>query len=227
MHLFTSYIALHWLSSLPCPLPGSCLHPAFPSANQVQVAQWASHAHEDLVSFFRLRANELVHGGELVAVMVGRPNPSPSLNPFVAFPGHNNSSNTPAIGIVFDQLVSEGLIDNHELDSVNIPYFLRSPLDIEAAIADPRLEGSLKLVHVEAHSLPVGQGKGDAQDLENIARMFWAIHEPVIRTGLLKSKLGADALLKAAKERFQQVLVQTHSGKPAVVDFVSLVVRKQ
>lgn len=69
-----SFITLHWLSSLPCSLPGFNVTTNSPDSIPSHILDtWKQHAHQDLVHFLNLRSRELAIGGQLVATMVAAP----------------------------------------------------------------------------------------------------------------------------------------------------------
>ncbi|KAF0693789.1 Aste57867_15288 [Aphanomyces stellatus] len=75
--IFVSYIAAHWLSAIPAPLPGSMVfwkqldQWALVQASHPDVVEtWRNAAHNDFVRFLRLRAAELADGGAMCMTIV-------------------------------------------------------------------------------------------------------------------------------------------------------------
>jgi len=128
-----SSIAVHWLSRVPCILPG---HIWTSRAQGDLRKKFAQVAQEDWAAFLLHRAKEIRPGGALV--LVGRVS--------------DEKGNTGAEGLIdmadeaFRELVSEGLIHQGEYDRMLIPTYYRTieeyraPFDHEPVAAVLKIE---------------------------------------------------------------------------------------
>ncbi|KAG9406417.1 hypothetical protein AC1031_002738 [Aphanomyces cochlioides] len=117
-----SYIAAHWLSKLPAPLPGPMIFFEDPerhaSLPPTIVAAWRQAGHNDLVNFLHLRAAELVDHGALCFTI-------------------SSDDGTERCRL----FLHVGLVSAETLERMAIPSMLRSTEDVLAAFANvPELE---------------------------------------------------------------------------------------
>jgi len=134
--LVTSMIALHWISSIPTPLPGTLVFcggdrefmatTSDPPLSPDVLQAWSKQAESDLVSFFSLRARELRGGGQLVVSMVGGPG-------VLCDQGEGQRLN---FAQLFDcaSLVSTGVLSAEEANRLAFSAYLRSLEEVEAAV---------------------------------------------------------------------------------------------
>ncbi|CAK4838518.1 unnamed protein product, partial [Aphanomyces euteiches] len=131
--IFVSYIALHWLTKVPAPLPGPVL---FVDDLDVQdrippatLATWRQVAHEDLVKFLRLRADELVDNGSMILTFASNDGNRLSLM--------NMRSTT----LAFEDMVAMGVLSHESLDRMVVGMYMHSKEEFIAAVAQvPELE---------------------------------------------------------------------------------------
>ncbi|CAK4710653.1 hypothetical protein LEN26_019720 [Aphanomyces euteiches] len=131
--IVVSYIAAHWLSKTPAPLPGSIVMINDPQAELILspnvLATWKEAAHEDLVTFLRLRAAELVDNGSLCMTFI-----SDDETPLVY-----EYSRRLRLGL--EDMVNAGVLSSDSLDRAAIPAFMRTKQAFLAAVAEvPELE---------------------------------------------------------------------------------------
>ncbi|KAG9406434.1 hypothetical protein AC1031_002755 [Aphanomyces cochlioides] len=129
--IFVSYIALHWLSRVPAPLPGGMVFCGHPDCDEIVSAnamkEWRQGAHNDLVTFLRLRATELVDHGSLCMI-------------FAADNGNLDTKEHFICGCL-QYMVADGALSSETLERMAIPIFYRSADQVLAAIAEvPELE---------------------------------------------------------------------------------------
>ncbi|CAK4152253.1 unnamed protein product [Aphanomyces euteiches] len=128
-----SYIAAHWLSKLPAPLPGPMIFFEDPerhaSLPPTVVAAWRQAGHNDLVNFLRLRAAELVDHGAL-CFTISSDDGTERCRLFL----HVGTK-------VLEDVLALGLLSAETLERMAIPSMLRSTEDVLAAFACvPELE---------------------------------------------------------------------------------------
>jgi hypothetical protein len=134
--LVTSMITLHWVSSIPCSLPGTLVFcgdreymatTSDPHLSPDVLQAWRKQAESDLVNFFALRACELRGGGQLVVSMVGGPG-------VVCDKGDGQRLN---FAQLFDcaSLVVTGVLSTGDANRLAFGAYLRSLEDVEAAVS--------------------------------------------------------------------------------------------
>ncbi|CAK4084565.1 unnamed protein product [Aphanomyces euteiches] len=131
--IFVSYIALHWLTKVPAPLPGPILfvddldqRDSIPPAT---LATWRQAAHEDLVKFLRLRAAELVDNGSMILTFASNDGSRLSL------------MNIRKMTLAFQDMVAMGLLSHESLDRMVVNMYMHSKEELIAAVAQvPELE---------------------------------------------------------------------------------------
>ncbi|OQS06263.1 benzoate carboxyl methyltransferase-like [Thraustotheca clavata] len=125
LDVVVSFISLHWLSSIPAPVPGNNMtmsqvtRDAYPGIYKL----WKDKAHEDLVKFLRLRAIELSDHGVMCLTMAGYTN-SIVHNAWVS-----------VIPRALQQLVTMGLLSQTSLDKMTIGGYIRTCDEIKLAAA--------------------------------------------------------------------------------------------
>nr|QRX38987.1 gibberellic acid methyltransferase [Ginkgo biloba] len=139
LHMAISLSALHWMSQIP----EAVLDKNSPAWNKGRawidgarkevVEAYAKQSEEDLKAFLRCRAEEMVSGGILFLLMAGRPHSGHPENQL----GHADSRAkhpfTNSMDQAWDDLVTEGLIDEETRDAFNIPAYMRSKDEIRVA----------------------------------------------------------------------------------------------
>ncbi|CAK4610641.1 hypothetical protein LEN26_007948 [Aphanomyces euteiches] len=131
--VFVTYIATHWLSKVPAPLLGSLVFINDPdrkanASPEVEDA-WRKGAHDDLVTFLRHRAAELVDNGSLCMTYVSNDEKPLSLE-YIG-----------AVTRSLEDMVATGVLSSASLDRMVMSYVLRTTDEFLAAAADvPELE---------------------------------------------------------------------------------------
>jgi len=182
-------------------------------------------AHADLTSFLRLRDAELVPGGELCVVMV-----SSGESVFCRPPPGGRA---PVLSMALEQVAAEGLLTEEDLGSISVPYYLRTEEEVLQA-AGAAAPGSLAVSDVETFFVDFLDGSGAMQtreQLSSVTGMFWAIHEPTIRSQLggASAREGApavDAVVARLKDVFDEAFWTAFRGRRVGATMTMLWMRK-
>ncbi|TKY65388.1 7-methylxanthosine synthase 1 [Spatholobus suberectus] len=201
INLFHSSHSLHWLSQDPLLgsreaaslNKGNC-HIVSTSPPAVYKA-YLKQFQEDFKLFLKSRSEELVPGGAMVLLFLGR-NETPRRNAFEV------------ISLILNDMLLEGLIEEEKLDSFNIPMYDPTVQEIRHVIQE---EGSFFLQRLEILILPWDEGINEGGDdsfldgnirAEYMAKTMRAIMEP-----LLSTKFDAE-VINELFIRFQKKIVQ-------------------
>ncbi|KAM5553792.1 loganic acid O-methyltransferase [Rosa sericea] len=179
IHLFHSSFALQWLSKVPKDVEDKN-SPAWNkgrihylgSTDEVVRAYKAQYS-ENMESFLRARAEELVYGGLMVLIIPGHPQGTP-LSPTVAY------LTLQVIEACLIDMVRKGVISEEKLDSFNIPMYSICPQELEALVEQ---NGSFSIETLETipHVL--------ADDAVFNAKQL-AAHGRAVLEGLIKQQFG-------------------------------------
>ncbi|KAL5995018.1 Gibberellic acid methyltransferase 2 [Asimina triloba] len=139
LHMAVSLSALHWLSQIPEAVldHGS---PAWnkgrawiDGANKEVVEAYAKQSEEDLINFLRCRREEIVEGGVLFILMAGRRGSQQPENQLGDPDSRAKHPFTSSMDQAWEDLLNEGLIDEEVRDTFNIPAYMRSTNEVNAA----------------------------------------------------------------------------------------------
>ncbi|CAN6577857.1 unnamed protein product [Malus baccata var. baccata] len=128
-----SSYANHWLSRVPKEVADRN-SPAWNkgrihysnSTDEVLKAYEAQYAL-DMECFLNARAQEIVYGGLMVLIIIGRPDGSPhSLS--------QANMTFQILGSCLVDLVRKGIVDEEKVDSFNLPMYCMSPGEVEAVV---------------------------------------------------------------------------------------------
>ncbi|KAG9406429.1 hypothetical protein AC1031_002750 [Aphanomyces cochlioides] len=187
--IFVTYISTHWLSKVPTPLPGSTVFINDPERTKTlpssTLAAWHQAAHEDLVRFLRLRAQELVDNGSLCMTAVSDMGSERSLQ---------------QLDVMTRAL--EDLLSRASLDRMAVGYLKRTTAEFLAALDQvPELQ-----VHEYQH-VPIDYTFGRPQDA---AAFFLSIHKPSFEAGMTEKERQdpclEEALMDCMIKRFSDAL---------------------
>ncbi|XP_030478691.2 7-methylxanthosine synthase 1-like [Cannabis sativa] len=150
IHFFHSSYSLHWLSKVPKGLVSE-RGEAYNKGNiyitkrspDVVVKAYLGQFEEDFTTFLRCRSEEIVVGGCMVLTMLG-----------------SIISNDPkhlmeVMGRAFNDMVSEGIIEEKSLDNCNIAVYCPSGKEVRKVIEE---EGSFELQKMEMFELAYDAG---------------------------------------------------------------------
>ncbi|MED6202988.1 hypothetical protein PIB30_111113, partial [Stylosanthes scabra] len=131
----------------------------------------------DFGVFLRSRAEELVQGGGMFLLFLGRDQHSEIVTPYVI------------LGSALNDMVSEGLIEKEKLDSINMPRYGATPDEVKQVIES---EGSFTLQRLEAINTPWDEGlnKNNGNDDTNMSADFIAKYVRATTELLIKAEFG-------------------------------------
>ncbi|XXG50967.1 hypothetical protein AAC387_Pa02g4848 [Persea americana] len=139
LHVAVSLSALHWLSQIP----GSVLDKRslawnkgrawIDGAKKEVVEAYAKQSEDDLTAFLRCRREEIVEGGVLFILMAGRPGQEQPENQLGDPDSRAKHPFTSSMDQAWQDLLTEGLIDEERRDAFNIPAYMRSPDEVRRA----------------------------------------------------------------------------------------------
>ncbi|XP_050292165.1 probable methyltransferase TCM_000336 [Quercus robur] len=145
LHFIYSSYSLHWLSRVPPGLKDeqdrsiNKGHIYISESSPPQVSQaYFKQFQEDFNLFLRSRSDELVVGGQMVLILLGRRGQD--------HVDRGNSFLWELLSLSFAKLVSEGEVDEEKLDSYDAHFYAPSKNEIEDEV---RKEGSFGLDQVE------------------------------------------------------------------------------
>ncbi|KAK4789687.1 hypothetical protein SAY86_016991 [Trapa natans] len=181
LHFVYSSYGLHWLSKVPEALYDEdgksinkgCIYISESSPPTVALA-YQTQFQEDFSSFLRFRSQELVRGGQMVLILLGRR----GLNHV----DRGNSLFWEILSRSFSKLIMEGEVEKEKLDSYEVHFFAPCKEEVESLIGR---EGSFEMTRFEMFELErdegirrdgYGYGYGGA-----IASTVRAVQESLIR----------------------------------------------
>ncbi|CAI9108645.1 OLC1v1008304C1 [Oldenlandia corymbosa var. corymbosa] len=214
LHFVYSSYSLHWISKVPemeeankgnIHMANSC--PA--SVIKAYVKQF----EKDFSSFLSCRSEEIVTGGRMVLTLLGRKNENPC--------SKEGYYHWELLAMALREMVSEGLIQEEELDSFNIPDYKPSPTEVQSLI---EVEGSFKIDRLETSEIHWNAYEGEILENgkfrdggNNVAKCIRAIAEP-----LLVRHFGEE-IIEEVFSRYKDIL-NDYMSKEQNTRFVNLTV---
>ncbi|KDP44579.1 hypothetical protein JCGZ_22161 [Jatropha curcas] len=176
LHFVYSSFSLHWLSKVPPmlydkegkPINKGKVHISESSPPLVSQA-YEIQFQEDFFSFLHSRSKELISGGYMALIMLGRIGPH--------HVDRGNSFYWELLSRSLAILVSQGEIEKEKLDSYDVHFYAPSRDEIEAEI---RREGSFELIRLEMLETDKDYEKVEGKFGEEVAMTVRAIQEPMI-----------------------------------------------
>ncbi|KAE8010525.1 hypothetical protein FH972_006892 [Carpinus fangiana] len=175
LHFVYSSYSLHWLSRVPPALydeQGRSInkgHIYISQSSPPQVSQaYYKQFQEDFNLFLRSRSEELVVGGRMVLILLGRRGQD-----------HVDRGNFffwELLSRSFSKLVSQGEVEEEKLDSYEVHFYAPSKNEIEEEV---RKEGSFGLDRLEMFEIERDQKDGENYG-KAVARAVRAIQESMI-----------------------------------------------
>ncbi|KAK7309898.1 hypothetical protein RJT34_07001 [Clitoria ternatea] len=176
LHFVHSNYSLHWLSRVP---PGlydgqgrslnkGCVYICESSPSVVSQA-YTQQFQQDFSLFLRSRSEELVVGGRMVLIFLGRRGPE--------HVDRGNSFFWEILSRSFAILVSQGEIEQEKVDSYDVHFYAPSREEIEEEVR--KLEGSLKLERLEMFEMEKG-GEASESYGSQVSVAVRAIQESMI-----------------------------------------------
>lgn len=178
LHFIYSSLSLHWLSKVPSGLydegklsinRGS-IYISEHSPPQVSEA-YSDQFRQDFLFFLRSRSEELVRGGKMVLILLGREGPD--------HVDRGNSFFWELLTRAFCKLVDQGQVEKEKIDSYEIHFYAPSKEELEIVVTT---EGSFKVDHLQV--LEVEKEVKSADDGSSygakVSRTVRAIQESMI-----------------------------------------------
>lgn len=145
LHFAYSSYSLHWLSKVPpgiCDEQGKsmnkgCIYICEESPPTISLA-YQRQFQEDFSTFLSLRSQELIRGGKMVLVFLGRDGPN--------HVDRGNSFLWQLLARSFSDLISQGRVEEEKLNSYDVHFYAPCKEEIEEEV---RKEGSFKLDHLD------------------------------------------------------------------------------
>ncbi|EXB30277.1 putative S-adenosylmethionine-dependent methyltransferase [Morus notabilis] len=145
LHFVHSSFSIHWLSQVPKEV----IDKSSPAWNKGRVyysnspdeviKAYKAQYEKDMEELLQARAQEVVCGGLMVFIILGIAN---GVNPFEA--GGNRGFDL--IGSCLMDMVKKGIVSEEKVDSFNIPTYLMTPQEFEAAV---KRNGSFSAERIE------------------------------------------------------------------------------
>ncbi|KAL5704702.1 gibberellin A4 carboxyl methyltransferase [Ranunculus cassubicifolius] len=162
LHFIHSSYSLHWLSKIPSQLydeEGMSINKGkvYISEDSPPLVSRAymSQFQEDMTVFLKSRSEELVSGGRMVLILLGRRDQSHT--------DRGNSFFWELLSRSLEIMVCQGEIDKEKLDSYNVHFYAPSKYEIEDEV---QREGSFAIDRLEMFE----NGRKESNDVRNYGR---------------------------------------------------------
>ncbi|OWM87436.1 probable caffeine synthase 2 isoform X2 [Punica granatum] len=159
LHLAHSSYSAQWLSQFPqlmteggSPLNKGKIYISKTSPPKVMEAYLAQF-QEDCTNFLSCRSKEMVIGARLVLVLHVRNSADPASDES-CYPWES-------LAEAISSLVSEGLVEEEKLDTLNMPYYTASQEELQQIVQQ---EGSFTMEHIETFALDIGGPSSGGED---------------------------------------------------------------
>ncbi|XP_040996194.1 loganic acid O-methyltransferase-like [Juglans microcarpa x Juglans regia] len=221
LHFVHSSYAINWLSKVPKPIIDKSsaawnkgkIH--YSNSKDVVVEAYEVQFGEDMECFLHARAQEVVFGGLIALVICGRPN---------GMPHSQNAQNITfeLLGSCLMDMAKKGKVSEEKVDSFNIPMYLMSPQELEAAVDR---NGYFGIERIE--DLPNVLQLGGRPKSEVISS-----HWRAIMHGMMKVHFGRDAviildeLLELFRKKLEEDLSLMNSISDTLYTFFALLKRQ-
>ncbi|MED6107569.1 hypothetical protein PIB30_015318 [Stylosanthes scabra] len=199
IEFFHSASSVHWLSQAPKGLAKGTglinkgnIYITSTSPPEVYQAYLDQFQH-DFCAFLRSRAEELVQGGGMFLSLFGRDQSSEIVSPYGI------------LGSALNDMVSEGLIEEAKLDSVNMPRYGATAEEVIQVIES---EGSFTLQKLEAVSYPWDEGmnKNNGNHDTDMSADLFARHQRATAEPMIKAEFG-EGIIDELFLRYRKKLV--------------------
>ncbi|KAI6671523.1 hypothetical protein NL676_006408 [Syzygium grande] len=204
LHFVQSSSSLHWLSQVPVELSDPS-NRALVNKGKIYISRtspqgvveaYSNQFRRDFSSFLKSRSEEIAPGGHMVLTYRGRRMPDPYPDESCLLWDY--------LGLAFQDLVSQGLIEEEKLDSYNTPYYEPYVEDVRAEI---EREGSFTLHRLEIIAAPWdGVNGGHKYDRRKTAEMT-AKAIRAVNESMITSHFGGQ-ILDSLFERFIDIMAR-------------------
>lgn len=188
LHFVHSSYSLQWLSQVPELEETNKGNVYMASTSPLSVLKaYHQQFQTDFTAFLDCRSEELVTGGRMVLTFLGRKSDDPSSKECCYI--------WELLSMALRDMVSQGLIEEKELDEFNIPQYTPSPGEVKEVVEN---EGSFSIDRLEVSRVNwnVYENDGDY----NVMQCMRAVAEP-----LLVNQFG-EAMMDKIFERYREII---------------------
>ncbi|XP_073135963.1 probable methyltransferase TCM_000336 [Henckelia pumila] len=172
LHFIYSSNSLHWLSRVPSgiydekgvSINKKSIYISNKSPPQVQQA-YREQFQQDFSSFLKSRSRELVRGGQMMLILLGRIDPNPVHNIFWEILYQSLAT-----------LVSQGEVPEEKLESYEVHFYAPSMEEVEEQVTE---EGSFKVEVVEMYEIDKDAGNCSSYGVA-VAKTVRSIQESML-----------------------------------------------
>ncbi|XP_061346476.1 S-adenosyl-L-methionine:benzoic acid/salicylic acid carboxyl methyltransferase 3-like [Gastrolobium bilobum] len=197
LHFIHSSYSLQWLSHVPEGVENNKGNIYMASTSPINVLKaYYEQFQRDFSLFLECRAEELVEGGRMVLTTLGSPGDDPSSKECCYI--------WELLAVALNDMVSEGIIKEEQVDSFNIPQYTPSPSELKLEVLK---EGSFTINHLEISKVNWNAFDSDSSLSKslsdggyNVTKCMRAVAEP-----LLASHFG-EAIIEEVFDRYQEIL---------------------
>ncbi|XP_038723813.1 S-adenosyl-L-methionine:benzoic acid/salicylic acid carboxyl methyltransferase 3-like [Tripterygium wilfordii] len=218
LHFVHSSSSLHWLSQVPPELTDKenplinkgkvCISKTSPPA---VINAYRNQFLKDFSSFLKSRSEEVVSGGRMVFTFGGRITADPTLD--------ESCLTWDYLGLAFQDLVSQGLIEEEKLDTYNTPFYAPYIDDVRAEIEN---EGSFALDKLVITTFPWDSYGGEKKNNRLATARAAAKMMSAVNDSMITSHFG-DGILDPLFERFIEIMAADTKEAEHVIPVVSLI----
>ncbi|QCD81774.1 jasmonate O-methyltransferase [Vigna unguiculata] len=224
LHFVHSSYSLQWLSKVPEGVDNNKgnIYLSRTSPSNV-VRAYYEQFQRDFSFFLKCRAEELVEGGRMVLTILGRRNEDPC--------SKDGCYIWELMATALNDMVSEGIIKEEELDSFNIPQYTPSPSEVKLEVLK---EGSFVINRVEMAQVnwnPLEDWNGVEFESErcesvsdsgyNLAQCMRSVAEP-----MLVSHFGGH-IIEEVFSRFQKILADRMSKEKTEFSNITILMTRK
>ncbi|KAJ0605750.1 putative methyltransferase [Helianthus annuus] len=171
LHLIHSSYSVHWLSQVPEGVENNKLNIYIAKTSPPSVLQaYGKQFHTDFTKFLRLRYQEMIRGGRMVLTLRSRSSLDPASD--------DSSSFWEILTISLTEMLKEGLVQESDINSFNIPFYFPHEDELRNII---EADGSFSLDNMDVFELNWGE-----QDYTNLNEHT---HEPIHNQGKNTARL--------------------------------------
>eukprot|EP01018_Ginkgo_biloba_P025453 Gb_30513 [translate_table: standard] len=169
IHFVHSSYSLHWLSQVPTEVQDRKSEAwnkgqifLTKDSPRAVVEAYSGQFQKDFSAFLRARAQEMVPRGRMVLLLRGRTSSDPR--------EQNDSIFWKMLASAFNDMVSEGLVEQQKVDSFNLPLFISSTVEVRKEVAK---EGSFTIQQLEIIKTSLSKVEEEmSKDGEAYGRLF-------------------------------------------------------
>ncbi|KAJ7944245.1 Salicylate O-methyltransferase [Quillaja saponaria] len=177
LHFVHSSYSLQWLSQVPEGIENNKANIYIDKASPPNVLRaYYEQFQKDFSLFLKCRAEEIVYEGRMVLTFLGRRSEDPS--------SKEGCYIWKLLAIALNDMVLEGLIEEEQLDSFNVPMYTPSPSEVKLEVIK---EGSFTINHLQtsevswnAYDNELSLSEAFSDGGYNVASCIRAVAEPLL-----------------------------------------------